>query len=666
MLRLRKILLCDYLYYSILLYSLLYTIINISNPPKTSYTEKSKTFAGIVTKIVKKEYTTIYIKNKEIVSTNLYHNKNNIELGDKVKITGKFQKKTSIIKDNPIYFYTIKISSIKILKKNKNIYYHFKQLIINNLENSPYLNTFILGDKSYIKEDVNRSFRENGISHLFAISGMHITLLANLIRKLLKKLSEETVFKITSSILIIYLLLVGFSPSILRGVLFYILFSINRIYYFYIKKTNLFFLTLSVALFINPFSIYNIGLLYSYSISISLLILSNELSGKYIISLLKVSLVSTLISLPISLYYFNQINILSIIYNLIFVPFISIILFPFSLIVFIIKPLIPIYNILIQLLENISLLLSNVSIGKLVFKKMNILLYIVYYIYIFIIFYKKEKLLVVLLIFILSIHYFIPYFDSNTFIEMIDVNQGDSTLMKINNKIILIDTGGENDAFNKDNHTIFYNNLSPKLKELGIHKLNYLIISHGDYDHMGEAINLVNNFKVEKVIFNCGPFNDLEKELIKVLDKKKIKYYSCIKELNIDSNKLYFLQTKEYDNENDNSNVIYTELNGYKFMFMGDASTTTEHEILNDYNLPDIDVLKVGHHGSKTSSSIEFINEINPKYSIISVGKKNRYGHPNKEVLDNLEKSRIYRTDQDGSIMLKIRNNNLKIETCTP
>ena len=93
---------------------------------------------------------------------------------------------------------------------------------------------------------------------------------------------------------------------------------------------------------------------------------------------------------------------------------------------------------------------------------------------------------------------------------------------------------------------------------------------------MGEAINLVNNFKVEKVIFNCGEFNGLEQELIKVLDKKRIKYYSCIKELNIDKNKLYFLQTKEYDNENYNSNVIYTELDGYKFMFMGDASSTTE------------------------------------------------------------------------------------------
>ena len=101
-------------------------------------------------------------------------------------------------------------------------------------------------------------------------------------------------------------------------------------------------------------------------------------------------------------------------------------------------------------------------------------------------------------------------------------------------------------------------------------------------------------------------------------------------------------------------------------MFMGDASITTEKEIMNKYNLSNIDVLKVGHHGSKTSSGKEFINEINPKYSVISVGKNNRYGHPNKEVLDNLDNSKIYRTDQDGSIMLKIKNNKLRIETCSP
>ena len=183
---------------------------------------------------------------------------------------------------------------------------------------------------------------------------------------------------------------------------------------------------------------------------------------------------------------------------------------------------------------------------------------------------------------------------------------------------------------------------------------------------MGEAINLVNNFKVEKVIFNCGEYNDLENELIKVLDKKKIKYYSCIKELNIDDNKLYFLNNKDYGNENDNSSVIYTELNNYKFLFMGDAGVEVEEDLIEKYNLQNIDVLKVGHHGSNTSSSKIFIDEINPKYSIISVGKNNRYGHPNKEVLESLKESKIYRTDEDGSIMFKIKNSKLKNETCSP
>ena len=183
---------------------------------------------------------------------------------------------------------------------------------------------------------------------------------------------------------------------------------------------------------------------------------------------------------------------------------------------------------------------------------------------------------------------------------------------------------------------------------------------------MGEAINLINSFKVDKVIFNCGTHNNLEKKLINVLDKKKIKYYSRIKELSIDNNKLYFLQTKEYNNENDNSNVIYTEFNNYKFLFMGDAGIDKEKDILKKYNLKDIDFLKVGHHGSATSSSEEFIHSTNPKYSLISVGKNNRYGHPKETILNTLKNSKIYRTDLDGSIIFKIKSNSSKIETYSP
>ena len=111
---------------------------------------------------------------------------------------------------------------------------------------------------------------------------------------------------------------------------------------------------------------------------------------------------------------------------------------------------------------------------------------------------------------------------------------------------------------------------------------------------------------------------------------------------------------------------MYFIVNNYKFLLMGDAGVDKEKDILNEYSIEDIDFLKVGHHGSDTSSSKEFIDIMNPKYSIISVGKNNRYGHPNKEVLNTLDNSKIYRTDQDGSIMFKIKNNKLKIETCSP
>ena len=98
---------------------------------------------------------------------------------------------------------------------------------------------------------------------------------------------------------------------------------------------------------------------------------------------------------------------------------------------------------------------------------------------------------------------------------------------------------------------------------------------------------------------------------------------------------------------------------------MGDVVVEVEQDLIEKYNLQDIDVLKVGHHGSKTSSSKEFIDTIELKYSIISVGKSNRYGHPNKKVLNNLENSKNYSTDIDGSIMFKIKSNKLQIETCT-
>ena len=266
-----------------------------------------------------------------------------------------------------------------------------------------------------------------------------------------------------------------------------------------------------------------------------------------------------------------------------------------------------------------------------------------------------------------------PYLKNEINIYFLDVGQGDCTVIVGSHLkyVVMIDTGGkisfEEEDWEVRNKTYtISNNVITFLKSLGITKIDTLIGTHGDRDHIGEMMNIINDFKVEKVIFNCGELNDLEKELIEVLGKKKIPYYSCVKELNVDNNKLYSLNNKDYGNENDNSSVIYTELNKHKFLFMGDAGVDVEEDILKKYKLKNIDVLKVGHHGSKSSTSFDFVKQIMPRYSVISVGRNNRYNHPNQEVLDNLNNSTIYRTDINGTIELTIYKNKLDIMTYEP
>ena len=647
---------------------------------KTTYKENDSTFEGNILSIKKYDTKTTFIikeKNKtEKILVNYYEKIDKINLGDKVKIKGtlKLPSKNTVpnlfnyrkyLNNNNIY-YILTASEITKIKNNTKILTHYKnklQKYINRKKAHTYLNIFILSNKNDLDKEVLNSYQVNGLSHLFSISGMHITLLLGTILKLLDKVSYNRYYKyiFLIIILIIYMYLTDFTPSILRSGIMFILLTLNKLFNFKIKTKNIIMLTFIIIVLINPYYIYNLGFQLSYLISFYLIIFAHIINKhkNYFKKLFITSLISFLVSFPIIISNYYQVNLLSILINLLFVPIISYIVLPLAFITLIL-PTDSLLILTMDILEGISLSLTNINYLLLELAKPSIYLIIIYYAIITLLLINKKcfiSLLTTIFIHKISIN-----FNPNMEILFLDVSQGDSILLHYphNKYNILIDTGGNY------NYEISKNIIIPYLKSKGINKIDYLILTHGDYDHMGESINLIENFKVEKVIFNCGEFNDLEKELIKVLEKKKIKYYSCIKELNIDNSKLYFLQTKEYDNENDNSSVIYFNYYNYKFLFMGDASTEREKDILEKYNLKDVDFLKVGHHGSNTSSSEEFINSINPKYSLISVGKNNRYGHPNKEVLDTLNDSKIYRTDQDGSIMFKIKKDKLQIETCSP
>lgn len=674
--KLKNILQCNYIFHILLVLSLIYSFIFINFIiVKSEYKDGDKNLYGTVIDYKKsKDKTTIWLKGKEKVLVN-YYSDINVSYGDYIYVYGVFKKPKEKSNFNLFNYkryllsnkinYVVTASKITIIKKNDNVFYTLKNNLLKRIESANkskgYILAFLYADKSLIEKDVYTKYQKIGVSHLFAVSGMHVSLISIVLLKLLNKIKERKRYIIVSIFLSIYLFLTNFTISMVRATFQFILFFINKSFKLNIDNSNLVLFLFSILVIINPYNIYNIGFLFSFIISFTLIRCSKLIKGKFIIKSLKTSLISFFSSMPVLINNFFEVNFLGIILNIIYIPFVSYILFPLSLVTVLFPSLDNILYMFISYFEKITDFFSNIKFLSFSICKMNIFLIIIYYIIFIYILKRKKKLIYKIIIVIISLIFLINNGRIvNNEVSILDVGQGDSSLIRLKNKNILIDTGGN------INYDISKNILIPYFKSVGIKKIDYLVLTHGDYDHMGEAINLVENFKVEKVIFNCGPYNDLEQELIKVLDKKKIKYYSCIKELNIDNNKLYFLQTKEYDNENDNSNVIYSELNVYKFMFMGDASVTTEKEIMNKYNLPDIDVLKVGHHGSKTSSSKGFINVINPKYSIISVGKNNRYGHPNKEVLENLSKSKIYRTDQDGSIMFKIKNNKLKIGTCLP
>ncbi len=658
-----------YIFKILTILSLIITIIYTKYYPfKSVFNNNDTEFIGIVEDyIIKDNQIKISLKSKErIIVTYKYTGKvfNNLSYGDKIKVTGVLKEpSTNNIFNNFNYkkylynkkiYYIIEASKIDKIQNNNNHIYTIKNLLytrINSLKSSNYIKALLFGDNKLDKE-IKTSYQINGISHLFSVSGFHINFITSIIYFYLDRVTYNKKIKyITVDIFLVLYLLLCNTTSLLRCTVMNILLSINHLLKLNIKKIDIVLLTLILCIIINPFIIYDIGFIYSYTISFFLILYKNKYkTNNKLLKIIYISLISFLVSLPINIYTSYEINFLSIILNIIIVPIVSLILLPLSLLTLIFPILDNILYLITSILEKISLYTSNINIFKQVLSKPSIILIIIYYLVIILILSKNKHyyLILILLIF----HKTIPLYNSNLEVVMFDVGEADSMLISTPSKKvnILIDTG----------RGIDINNIIIYLKSIGISKLNYLIITHGDEDHIGGALYLIDNFKVDNVILNKGDYTELEVELITHLKNKNIKYTNNINKIPLLGSYMYLLNTKKFSNENDNSIVTYFEYQKYKFLFMGDSSSKTEEYLINNYNLTNISFLKVGHHGSNTSSSPLFINKITPKVSLISVGRNNFYHHPNKEVLTNLSNSVIYRTDINKSIKIKI-NNKVKI-----
>ncbi|MBS4194748.1 DNA internalization-related competence protein ComEC/Rec2 [Lederbergia citri] len=546
----------------------------------------------------------------------------------------------------------------------------------------PYANALIFGDRSSFAEDTYRTYQQIGVVHLLAISGLHIAFLVGLIYLIFLRLGipKETIYWLLMVILPIYAVISGSNPPVIRAVLMTLLLLTS-------KKWRLPFTTLDALsisfitfLSIDPYLIYHAGFQLSFCVTFCLIVSSKSIFEKthsYIRKMTDISIVSTLASFPILAFHFFEFSLIGIIANVLFVPFYTAVVLPSILSLFTIKFfserlfafLADFIAALVYYSEQFALMLSLNNFSTIVTGKPSmysiIFMVIGAYLYVFLNEKRKTRIVAVLpLTLIMLIHMASIQYSPKGEVIFIDIGQGDSTLIKLpyNRGTYLIDTGGQLSfpepewQERKKPFQVGRQILIPVLKSKGIRKIDKLILTHSDTDHIGAAKELFGEIIINEIYISPNSWeNDLMGEILNSAGKYDIPVFEEKAGTGWENKSGRFQFIFPFDDHyegNNSSLVLFAIFGGLSWIFMGDVEKEGEEEIIRAYEKLNANVLKVGHHGSKTSSTFDFIHFVQPDFAIISAGYKNRYGHPHKQVLDILEENKvyIYRTDEQGAI----------------
>ena len=517
-------------------------------------------------------------------------------------------------------------------------FYFLKKNFLDTIKDPLYqnfLSGFLFSSLNY---DLKETFliKDLQIITLFSQTGIYLNFVLYGLKKIFELKIDEKKASILSFLIFLPFLFINITRfTTIKIISFYIFNFINKNYLN--KKFNrleIISILGSIFIFLSSRIIYQAGFYISFLIYFYLYLTSSKFYElKTIEKKIATQILLTLIVIPFNISFNNSFNILSIIFMMILLPF-SKVMFVISLLTFLFLPPVIIewlINVVYRIIYALDSLKINIFLPS--FNEIIMIIYFLFltlFLYFYEVNYKKRYQQICFIFLFLMALYITPIENCLTYeVSFINVGQGDSTLIRDRNKTYLIDTGGLTYT------DLATNNLIPFFKKNRIYSIDAVILTHYDFDHYGALESLKENFNI-KDIYDYNNFNEF-----------KNKYDLKIENLNNYS--------ETWTDENNRSLVLHLDLNNKYFLFMGDASKDIEKNIIEDYKNLKVDYLKVSHHGSSSATSLDFLKSISPKEAIISVGKNNFYGHPNKEVLKNLEicNIKIRRTDLEGTITYK-------------
>lgn len=545
---------------------------------------------------------------------------------------------------------------------------------------SAYMKAWLLGLTDGIGEEVRLLYSELGIIHLFAISGLHVSLLSLILGYLLRRIGMlESLTELAMIVgLIGFTLISGASISVVRASGMSLLFILNHRLGWKLSSLDVFSILFICNFILNAQQVYQLGFIYSYWLTAMLICFQSQLREQpQKILFFYLPFIVQLMALPIQLYFNYYVNLYSYFTNLVLIPLVSVLLLPLLVITLVLPFIAPLVEVGLIILETLLSFLApfftfywisgDISIA-IVLILCTILLFTAFYVEK----YRKPWAWIscISALFIVIEIQRMAHFSSR--LTMLDVGQGDSFVVQSSFQQcnVVIDTGGKI-SFEGESQSIFGNTLKPYLLGEGIRQIDYLILSHADYDHIGEVIPLMNDFKVKEIIINSRYPNELMQEIIDLANQKgvRIREIKSQDEVLCSNQKLTFLQSSlAKDNENDASLIVLIQMNAFSAFLSGDISQQVEQQLIQEYHLPKVNLYKAAHHGSKTSNSKQLLLTLEPDLMLVSAGRKNRYGHPSDEVIQLAKELQIplLATPDLGSIQVKIEKRGFEISSYPP